>query len=148
MDMVHHTWILGGVTAALVYGISWWFSPWERQERALKQLQDDMDVLDTHIRNFLMTWWKNNKGEDPAYRWRLKVSMVSGKGCAYAWRHCRRYPGEPMKVIVHSKYWDHFEGGMMDRDNRIMDEALSFVQAAFEKKAIPISGSIRDQDDD
>lgn len=148
MDSIDGTWILSVVVAALVCGIAWWFRPWDKEERELEQLQVDMEVLETHIKHFLMSWWKTHKGEDPAFRWRLKVSMVSGKVCAYAWRHCRRYPGEPLKVIVHSKYWSHFAGDPLDRDSRIMDEAMAFVEAAFKRQPIPISGAIRDQDDD
>lgn len=144
-----NTWILGVLGAALVAAIYFWFyHPLMTEEGKLKQLQSDMDVLETHIRHFLMSWWRAGGNEDPAFRWRLKVSMVSGQCCAYAWRHCRRNPGEPLKVVVHSKYWPHFNGHPLDRDSRIMDEALQFVETAFKKPATPISGAIRDQDDD
>lgn len=141
------TWIIGLVAATIACVLSWWFSPWEKEERSLEQLQKDADVLETHIRNFLMAWWKTSGNDDPAFRWRLKVSMVSGKVCAYAWRHCRHREGEPNKVVVHSKYWSHFEGGRMDRNSRIMDEALSFVEVAFKKGPTPLSGFVSDHDD-
>lgn len=116
-----------------------------KEERRLQALQKDADVLETYIRNFLMVWWKTSKLEDPAFRWRMKISMINGHICAYVWRHCRHRAGEPHMIVVHSRNWTAFPGGALDRDNRIMDEALRFVESAFKKDPIPITGGIRDE---
>lgn len=116
-----------------------------KEDRKLRDLQGDADVLETYIRNFIMAWWNTSRNDDPSLRWRLKVSLINGFVCAYLWRHCRRRPGGPLKVVVHSKYWKSFPGGPLDRNNRIMDEARQFCDEAFYKQPTTINGYVGDQ---
>jgi hypothetical protein len=139
------TWILGLIFAGCLTMIYLILTPERRRvENDLKQLQSDADVLETYIRHFLTRWWKDSGNDDPALRWKLKVSMVQGRVCAYVWRHCRPKGTGSQKVIVYSRYWERFHGGPMDRDSRIMDQALLFVEAAFKKEPTPLSGNADD----